>query len=181
MTETSSLKSLIEKASQAYLKGDFLVAAHLFEQAVQEYTTQSDPLAAAEMANNQSVALLKGGDASNALRVAEGTDQVFAQANDLTRQAGALGNQAAALEALSHLKEALEHYQHCNQLLKQIGDIERRVFVLKSISALQLRMGKRLEAMASMAAALDIQKNLSFKEKILKILLQLPFKFLGSG
>jgi len=49
---------------------------------------------------------------------------------------------------------------------------------LKSISALQIRTGHQLEALASMDAALSNQKKLSMQERFLKKLLDVPMRML---
>jgi tetratricopeptide (TPR) repeat protein len=173
-----SLSSLLRRAQETYQAGRFPEAAGLFEQASRQYSQGGDELNSAEMANNRSVALLQSGDAQGALAAAEGTDRVFALAGDARRQALALGNQAAALEALKRLDEALERYWQSSNLLKQVGDEDSRAVVLKSISALQIRTGHQLEALASMDAALGGQKKLSIKERFLKKLLDVPMRML---
>jgi tetratricopeptide (TPR) repeat protein len=176
-----NLSSLSKRAEDAYKAGRFPEAAGLFEQAARKYTEDGNTLRAAEMANNRSVALLQAGDGKGALEAAECTDQVFAQAGDIRRQALAIGNQAAALEALNRLDEALAHYRQCANLLKQVGDDEDRAPVLKSISTLQIRTGHQFEALASMEAALDSQKKLSLQERFLKKLLNVPMRMMRRG
>jgi len=176
-----SLSTLLKRAEESYHTGRFPEAAGLFEQAARQYSQDGDVLKAAEMANNRSVALLKAGDAKGALEAAGGTEQVFSQAGDVRRQALAIGNQAAALEALNQLNEALSRYQQSSTLLKQVGDEENRAAVLKSISALQIRTGHQLEALASMDAALSNQKKLSFQERFLKKLMDIPMRMLRGG
>jgi tetratricopeptide (TPR) repeat protein len=178
MTSSFAPDQLVEKAQSAYQAGEFAQAASLFETAAQEYELDNNPLKAAEMQNNRSVALLKNGDNSRALSAAQGTDQIFFQAGDKRRQAIALGNQAAALEAQGKNDQALALYRQCADLLKEVNDLQTRTFVLKSISALQMRTGKQFEALASMEAALDTTEHLTFKEWILKKLLRVPFKML---
>jgi tetratricopeptide (TPR) repeat protein len=173
-----SLSALIRRAKETYQAGRYPEAAGLFEQAARQYSLGGDELNAAEMANNRSVALLQAGDAQGALDAVEGTDQVFAQAGDVRRQALAIGNQATALEVLKRLDDALERYRQSAALLKQIGDEENRAVVLKSISALQVRTGHQLEALASMDAALSVQKKLTLQERFLKKLLDVPMRML---
>lgn len=177
MTQDST-QSIITQAEKAYREGNFASAAGLFLQAGQALEQSGDPLKAAEMANNRSVALLQAGDGQAALEAVEGVDQVFSQAGDTRRLALTLGNQAAALEAVNRLDEALAHYRQCNDLLKQVGDTENRATVLKSISTLQIKMGHHLEAVASMDAALEEQKSLSVQERFLKKLLNVPMRML---
>jgi len=174
MAETVLAKDLMREGSTAYQAGRYPDAAAAFLQAARAFTTAGLKLDAAEASNNASVALLKAGDAAGALRSAEGTDQVFAEANDRSRQGMAVANQAAALEDLGQLDEALNRYTSSAELLKQSGDKELRAIVLKSISGLQIRTGKQLQALASMDAALDNQKHLSLRERLLQKLLRLP-------
>jgi tetratricopeptide (TPR) repeat protein len=176
MTEPGDLAN---QAADLYKKGQFMASSALYSEAQQAYLGLDDPLTAAEMANNSSVAYLRGGDASAALQAAMQTDQTFAQAGDRKRQAIALGNLAAAHEALGNLQEALSCYQTSAELLKQIGDRESRSYVLKSISALQIRMHQPVEGMLSMQAALDNSPRLSAKERILKSLLDIPHRLMG--
>lgn len=171
-------ESLSKQAQQAYQNGNYTEAAALFTQAARQAASTNNPLKEAELANNSSVALLQAGQAQAALDAALGTDQVFAAAGDVQRQALALGNQAAALEAIGRLDEAMQAYRQCADLLKQTNDKENRAAVLKSISALQIRTGHQLEAVASMDAALDNKAKLSTQEKFLKKLLNIPMRML---
>lgn len=114
-----------------------------------------------------------------ALEVVLGTDKIFAEAGDLRRQAMALGNQAAALEALNRPDEAIDAYERSAELLTQVGDTETRVSVMQSLSALQLRHGRQLEALATMQAGLNGVKHPTPKQRMLRKLLQIPFKFMN--
>lgn len=173
MTDTSPTpQKLAQQAGTAYKKNDYAQAVSLYQAARRLYHESGDDLMAAEMDNNISVTLLKMGDADAALQAAEGTDAVFLQAGDLERQGIAIANQAAALEAQGKLAEALERYQLSSEVLKQAGSREMRSFVLQSISALQLRTGHQLQALASMDTALEHKAGLSFKERFLKRLLK---------
>lgn len=171
-------KNLSEQACKAYAENNFQSAADLFAQCAAAFRDSGDELSAAEAANNLSVALLKGGDSQGALDAADGTDQIFQKANDTRRQAMALSNQAAALEGLKKDGEALALYEQANEILKASGDQELRRYILEAISAIQLRTGRQLEAMASMQAALDNKKTLSAKDHILKRLLNQVFSLL---
>ena len=66
--------SLADEGKQEYGKGNYLAAADLFSQAAQAYTSAQDELNAAEMKNNQSVALLQAGKAKEALQATDGTE-----------------------------------------------------------------------------------------------------------
>lgn len=179
MSEVLSPKELAAEGQAAYQKGDFVSAASAFKGASEGYKLNGDELAAAEMANNLSVSLLQAGQAQNALQAALGTEEVFERSGDLRRQAMAIGNQAAALEALNRLDEAAQRYELSAELLKQTGDHETRASVMQSLSALQLRQGRQFEALATMQAGLNGIKRPSVKQRLLRKLLQLPFKYLN--
>lgn len=174
-----SVQKLSKEAQDAYQIEEFALSARKYQDAAAEAARMGDELTAAEMANNRSVALLKGGDAVGAYEAARGTDQVFQHAGDARRQAIALGNQASALEALKKPSEAMPLYQQAADLFKGLGENEMRGIVLKSMSYLQFRTGKRFEAMATMRAALDGQKHLSLRELVLKSLLGIVFRLMG--
>ncbi|MEN6481148.1 MAG: hypothetical protein ABFD29_03105 [Anaerolineaceae bacterium] len=167
---------LAKKAESCYKDEDFQQAAELYARAAQTYMDLGEPANAAEMKNNQSVALLQAGDAQNAYFFAKGTDLTFAEAGDKRRQAMALGNQAAALEELKKKDEALKLYQEAALIFEEINEKDLRAYVLKRISALQVRNGKQLNALASMNAALINKEKLTFQEKILKWLTNTVFK-----
>lgn len=178
MTTDSSPSQIDKQARLAYQDGDYRQAALLFQTAAERLLASGNELAAAEMRNNQSVALLRAGDAATALQAVLGTEEIFAQAGEPRLTAMALGNQAAAREAIGQLPQALVLYQQTAEMLAQTGDQELRGVVLQSLSALQLRMGKQFEAMASMQSALNTRKRLSLKERFLNQLLKIPFRML---
>jgi hypothetical protein len=53
-----------------------------------------------------------------------------------------------------------------------------RAVVLKSISSLQIRTGQQFQALASMDSALENQKYLTLREKLLQKLLRVPMNML---
>ncbi|MCE5206886.1 MAG: hypothetical protein LLG42_01085 [Chloroflexi bacterium] len=173
-----SVSGLIQEAKKAYENKEYRQAAELFQNVAEQQIFLGDPLMEAEMKNNCSVAWLQAGEPQKSLDVVLGTDQVFAEANDPRRQAMALGNQAAALEALGSLSEAMDKYQTAADIFKDIHEEDLRAYVLKNLSALQLRTGDQLQAIASMHTALENKKKLGLKEKFLKKFLRIPFKML---
>ena len=178
MTNSLTPEQLAQEGKAAYAREEYLQAAQAFEAAQAGYTARGSVLPAAEMANNRSVALLQEGDAEGARAAAGKTAETFAQAGDTHRQAMALGNQAAALAALGRKEEAESLYWESARLFQQIGETELRASVMQSISRLQLRAGRPLEAVASMQAGLDQVEKPSLSQRILRKLLQVPFKLL---
>jgi tetratricopeptide (TPR) repeat protein len=171
-----SVDVLITQANKAYKDHKFIEAANLFAHSAEIYDASSEWVLAAEMRNNQSVALLQANDAAGALKAASNTDDVFAKTGNYIKQAMALSNQAAALEVLGNDQEALVKFQHASELLQSTGEIEMYSMVMKRISAIQLRSHKMLESLASMNSALNSSRPSNIKERSLKKLLSILFK-----
>jgi tetratricopeptide (TPR) repeat protein len=171
-------QQLAAEGQAEYNKAEYLSAAKLYKAAADGYLSAGDEMAAAEMANNSSVAFLKSGQAESAWQVVRETDKIFAAHGDTLRQAMALGNQGAALEGLKQLDQAVVLYAQSAELLKQAGENELRAYVLQSLSAIQLRRGKYLEAYGTMGDGIMGIDKPNLKQKLLKMLMQLPFKFM---
>jgi tetratricopeptide (TPR) repeat protein len=177
MSETFSPKKLKKEAERAYKKKDYINSANAFQAAAEGFSQNGSQLDAAEMLNNASVAYLQAEQPESALEAALDTDETFAKEGDQRRQAIALGNQAAAYEAMDQLDSAAQAYQASSELLKEIGDQELRPSVMQSLSAVQLRQGQQMAALATMQAGLEGVENPGFKQKILKKVLHSPFSY----
>ena len=181
MSEVQSLTpdQLNQQGKTAYEREEYEEAARAFEAAERGYTTAGDPLNAAEMANNRSVALLQAGNPQGALDAVNPTPEVFIQAGDTRRHAMALGNKAAALAGLGNREEAEKLYWESARLLDEIGETALRASVLQAISRLQMRSGRYMEAVASMQSGLDQVEKPSLTQRFLKKLLQIPSRMLN--
>jgi tetratricopeptide (TPR) repeat protein len=178
MNEVLKPDQLVKEGQAAYRKGDYAGAGRSFLAASHGFHSAGELLGAAEAANNASVALLQAGDAQGALQALEGTEEVFAEAGDFRRQGMAIGNRAAAMEGLNRLDEALEAYEQSADLLKQSGEDNYYANVMQSLSALQLRTGRQLQALASMQSGLEQVQKPTTKQRFLKRLLRIPFRML---
>jgi len=174
MSEALSPKQLLNEGQVGYKRGDYLSAAHAYEAAADGFRTMGEELAAAEALNNASVAYLQAGDSESAYRMVEPTVAVFTAAGDLRRQGMASGNLGAALESLGRLEEAIDAYHISADLLKQAGDRDMRAHVLQSLSALQLRTGRQMEALTTMQFGLEGMDQPTLAQRALKRLLQMP-------
>jgi tetratricopeptide (TPR) repeat protein len=179
MTDKLNLENLENKAKAAYKNGNFQEAQKYFQDAADSYQAIGEILNAAEMQNNRSVALLNLGDAKTALDVVIGTDDIFSEAGDKYRQAMAIGNKAAALDELGCLEDAAKYYEISADILNEIGEKNLRASVMQSLSAVQLKQGRRFEAIASMQAGLNGVTNPNPKQRVVKKLLQIPFNLLN--
>jgi tetratricopeptide (TPR) repeat protein len=178
MSEILSLEKIAQEAKSHYKSGDYQTAAKSFEAARQGYLSKNDHLKAAEMANNASVALLQAGEFEASLSALDGIEDIFKDTGDRKRQAMTLGNQAAALEALNRLDEAERIYWQAEKIFKEIGETDLRLPIMQSISKLQLRTGRQLQAVASMYAGVEDIKKPTLKQRFLKRCLGIPMRIL---
>ncbi|NJN79063.1 MAG: hypothetical protein HC797_00520 [Anaerolineales bacterium] len=160
------------QGKRAFENKNYKEAADYFQQAAEGYTLGRASLQAAEMMNNASVALLQAGKSNEALNAALGTDEIFAQAKDVKRQAMALGNQAAALEALSRYEEAIQNNEQSADLFGQVNEGDLRAMVMKSAAAIKLKTGKVTDSAFKMMGSLDVKNNPNIFERILRFFLR---------
>ena len=165
--------TLAEYGKKEYEKGKFLTAADLFLQAAQAYTAAQDQLTAAEMMNNQSVALLQAGKAKEALQATEGTEEVFQKAGDIKRQGIAVSNRAAALEGLKKWQEALAEYDRAAALFEQIGEGDMHSIVRKAAANLNLKRGHLGDSQMDVYDSLRLVEKPTFSQRILKFLMKI--------
>ena len=170
---TTEPLQLTEQGKQAFENQDYDQAAKIFSQAVSAYEALNDATNAAEMKNNLSVALLQAGDAQAAYEAAAGTDEVFAKAGDVNRQAMAFGNQASALEALKKFDEALQAYERSAELFAEAGNGDMRSLVLQSAAAIKMRRGKMIDSALSMIGSVESTSKPNLLQRFLRFLVRL--------
>ena len=166
---------LAEQGKEEYAKGNHAAAADLFAQAAQAYTDARDELNAAEMKNNQSVALLQAGKAKDALQATDGTEQIFQKAGDLKRQGIAVSNRAAALEGLKKVDEALAEYERAAAILEEAGEGDMHSIVRKAAANLNLKRGRITAAQMDVYDSLRLVEKPNFTQRILKFLRRIGF------
>jgi tetratricopeptide (TPR) repeat protein len=165
--------TLAENGKKEYAKNNFNAAATLFAQAAQAYVSIQDELNAAEMKNNESVALLQAGKAKGALQATDGTEAVFQKAGDIKRQGIAVSNRAAALEGLKQWKEALAEYDRAAALFEQIGEGDMHSIVRKAAANINLKRGRIVNSQMDVYDSLRLVKKPTLTQRILKFLIRL--------
>jgi tetratricopeptide (TPR) repeat protein len=165
--------TLAEEGKKEYGKGNFLAASGLFLQAAQSYKSANDELNAAEMMNNQSVALLQAGKAKEALQATDGTEEIFQKAGDLKRQGIAVSNRAAALEGLNKWKEALAEYDRAALLFEQIGEGDMHSIVRRASANINLKRGHLTDSQMDVYDSLRLVEKPTFSQRIMKFLMKI--------
>lgn len=164
-----------EQGKQQYGKGAYGAAADLFSQAAQAFSAAQDELNAAEMKNNQSVALLKAGKAEAALQATDGTEEIFQQAGDRRRQGIAIANRAAALEGLKKLNEAVAEYNRAADIFEALGEGDMHSVVRKATAEIFLKRGYIGNTQMDVFDSLRLVEKPTFSQRILKFLMRIGF------
>jgi len=167
--------ALAKQGKQEYEKGNHAAAADFFLQAARAYQNIQDELNAAEMLNNQSVALLQAGRPKDALQATEGTETVFQKAGDLKRQGIAAGNRAAALEGLKKNDQALAEYERAASLLEEAGEGDMHSVVRKAAANLNLKRGRITAAQMDVYDSLRLVEKPNFTQRIMKFFKRIGF------
>ena len=165
--------SFADQGKKEYEKGNFRAAANFFLQAAQALDSANDPLNAAEMRNNQSVALLQAGKPKEALQATEGTEEIFKQANDLKRQGIAISNRAAALEGLKRWKEALAEYERSASFLEQAGEGDMHSMVRKASANIHIKLGHVNDTQMDIYDSLRLVEKPTFTQRLMKFLMRI--------
>ncbi len=171
MTTPTSPKTFADTAWRHYHDQEYAEAAGAFADAAAASLEQGDPLASAEMKNNQSVALLRAKQPAAALAAAQGTDAVFAGAGDLRRQGMALANQASALDALKRKREAVDGYAQAAQILEKAGEGDLRAEVMQLLAYHYLRRAKFYDAVIALQSGLAGIQHPTAKQRLMKKIL----------
>lgn len=168
--------ALADRGKQEYERGNFRAAAELFLQAAQAYTSARDELNAAEMKNNQSVALLQAGNAREALQATEGTELVFEKAGDRKRQGIAVSNRAAALEGLRKWDEALAEYDRAASLFEESGEGDMHSIVRKAAANINLKRGRIADSQMDVFDSLRLVEKPTLMQRLMKFLVRIGFR-----
>jgi len=169
---TTTPQQLADQGKQAFIAKKYDQAASAFSEAASAYEALDDALNAAEMKNNLSVTLLQAGQAQAAYDAVAGTDEVFAQAGDVKRQAMAFGNLAAALEALKKNEQAIEAYERSAALFAEAGEGDMRSTVLQSAAKLKLLRGNMVDSALSMIGSVESAKKPNLLQRFLRFILR---------
>lgn len=165
--------TLAENGKKEYGKGNYQAAAGLFAQAAQAYMSMQDELNAAEMKNNESVALLQAGKAKEALQATDGTEEVFQKAGDVKRQGIAVSNRAAALEGLKKWQEALAEYDRAASLFEEAGEGDMHSIVRKAAANINLKRGRVADSQMDVYDSLRLVEKPSLTQRIMKFLMRI--------
>lgn len=151
----------------------------MFSRAAEEYAAGGAILLAAEMRNNQGVALLMAKKPRQALTAVEGTSEIFLEAGEVIKGAMALANQATAYQDLGERDQAVEYFSQAADRFQSAGEEEMYLQTMQSISSLKMKDRNLMGALFSMQSGLTALNKPTWRQKLLKGLLSIPDRLLG--
>ena len=152
----------------------YLQSADAFSLAAADFQHQGFNLMAAEMRNNQCVALLKANEPQEALEVVQGTDQVFLEEGEILKQAMAVANEATALKELGLDQRAIERFSQAAAIFDRLNEREMHLQTMQSLSGLKLKNRNIPGALFSLQEGLEGLEKPNLRQKILLTLLKIP-------
>ncbi len=90
-----------------------------------------------------------------------------------------MGNLASALEACGDLVAAERTYAQALQRFADLNDHQAQATILGSLSQLQLKRGRPLDALSTMQAGLEHKPRRGLRDRWVQRLLALPSRLLG--
>lgn len=181
MTEQDQSQAdfLASEGKSLYQAKKYLPAAASFQQAAESYQGSGDTLLAAEMRNNQSVALLLAKEPRQALDALQGTRAIFLEAGELTKGGMALANEATARKELGETEAALELFSEAAELFQGAGEEQLFLETMQSVSEIKMKSRNLTGALFSMQKGLQGIEKPTWRQKLLKSLLNIPDKLLN--
>ena len=174
--ENANPQTFADNGKKEYGKGNYQAAASLFSQAAQAYASMQNELNAAEMKNNESVALLQAGKAKEALQATDGTEAVFQKAGDIKRQGIAVSNRAAALEGLKKWNEALAEYERAATLFEEAGEGDMHSVVRKTAASIHLKRGRVGDSQMDVLDSLRLVEKPTLAQRLMKFLMRIGIR-----
>ena len=170
---------LTEEGKSLYQAKKYLPAAEAFSQAAEAYDVLGKTLLAVEMRNNQCVSLLLAKKPQKALEVVQGTSSLFIEAGKIKEAGMALANEATALKDLGENELALEAFTRAGDLFQSGGEEDLYLQTMQSVSGLKLRSRNLTGALFSMQKGLEGIEKPTWRQKLLKKLMDIPDNLLN--
>jgi tetratricopeptide (TPR) repeat protein len=149
-------------------------SAIAFSKAAADFQQRGLALMAAEMRNNQCVALLKANKPQEAYDVVLGTNEIFQEAGEILKQGMALANEATALKELGRDHKAIDRFSQAADIFEDLNEREMHMQTMQSISGLKLKSRNIPGALFSLQEGLESLDKPNLRQKILLRLLRIP-------
>lgn len=178
-THPSQAASLIDQGKSLFQSKRYTKAAEAFSRAAELSAQDGNALLAAELRNNQAVALLMAGEPRQAEESLRGTADIFQEAGESVKLGMALANQATALKDLGKPEQAVDLFLQAADIFRAAGADEMYLQTMQSISSLKMKLRDLTGALFSMQAGLEGLEKPTWRQKLLKKVLGIPSNLLN--
>jgi tetratricopeptide (TPR) repeat protein len=168
-----------DEGKKLFTGKNYLQSAAAFSQAAADFQSRGFNIMAAEMRNNQCVALLKANKPQQALDVVQGTDKIFLEEGERLKQAMALANEATALKELGQNQQAIDRFSQAADIFDQLRESEMYLQTMQSLSGLKMRTRNIPGALISLQQGLESLEKPNLRQKLLLKLLKIPQNMIG--
>jgi tetratricopeptide (TPR) repeat protein len=171
---------LQEQGVKLFQQRDYEAAARAFVQAQEAYETEGQKDMAAEMMTNAGLVHRALGQNQQALDAMQTALHTFQEINDTRRTAMVLGNMGGVYAALGDKEQAYNCYRQAADIFEELGEKKLYGETLIAMGDLQVRDGKIMAGAATYETGLDNLDDLSASQKVIKGLLGIRNKLMGS-
>lgn len=177
----STANELQEQGVKLFQEHDYTGAAELFRQAQEAYAAEGHADMAAEMMVNIGLVHRALGEHDQAATLIEEALNVFTAMGDDLRAAQALGNLGGVFAARGDKEQAMTCYRQAADTFKELGENRLYGETLLALADLQVRSGQIMAGAAAYEVGLEYIERLSGPQKVLRGLLDIRRRLIGSG
>jgi tetratricopeptide (TPR) repeat protein len=176
----SSANDLQQQGIKLFQQRDYEAAARAFQQAHESYVVDGNRELAAEMQSNIGLVHRALGENQQALEMMQSALRTFQELGDQLHTAQALGNLGGVYVALSDKEQAYNCYRQAADMFEMLGEKKFYGETLLAMADLQVKDGKLMQGAATYEIGLENLDQLSPSQKVLKGLLGVKNKLIGS-
>jgi len=176
----SSAQELQDQGVKLFGQKEYEAAARTFGQAMEQYEADGNKAVAAEMQVNIGLVHRALGEHQQALDAMQAALHTFQSSGDKLHTAMTLGNIGGVYAALGDKEQAYNCYRNAADLFDEVGEKKMHGETMVAMASLQVRDGKLSAGADTYAVGLDELDNLTAGQKLLKGLIGVRKKILGS-
>ena len=174
-------QELQDQGVKLFQQKDYEAASKVFHQASDAYETEGKRDMVAEMQTNIGLVHRVLGEHQQALDMMQNALTIFQELQDSMRVAKVLGNMGGVYAALGDKEQAYNCYRQAADIFEEQGDKKLYGETLIAMGDLQVRDGKLMVGAATYEAGLEQLDHLNTSQKVIKGLLGVRNKLIGSG
>lgn len=170
-----------KKGTDLFMRRDYEGAAEQFEQAKAAFDSEEKPDMGMEMLVNLALIDHRLGNFDAAVEKMSQARQFFDEHKDAVRSAMVIGNLGGLYLQEGNLEQAFTLLREAADTFKEAGEEDKYGETLFELARMQAKAGKWMEAIASYEVALDLVKQPTLRQKMLKQAIKLRNRAFGGG